>query len=330
MPPTIPEKDEISEEEKDPLPPPVKPNPLANFSEIELKLMETPFETALDNSLVMLLFSDPDEWFYYNQMKQDREYPNAVKIYEGIIKMICAGSYVKGENYPRKYAFDSYPEFTHDYDNAIRAVEYDHPEFFYLQLCHTYYSWNGDKVIFHIEGLYDSLEELRADEMRAYEGSFDRIEEFKERMIQYKNRPYPTESETLKGSALVDEQIRWLHDAYAYAWYYHSTNFDYRIGQSAYGMLTQRRGVCEGMSLSLLYFAKILNIDATIVVVTGDIPNGYHAWNAYVNGKGEWKEFDATHRISTNKTGQFIQYNALTRFYMDLSPHCRVKSSSQN
>lgn len=216
----------------------------------------------------------PQDWYYYNAMKNDKDNPNRAKVYEAYLKLILAGAAIKGDEYPHKIEI---PDYSYSYmseddlDKANWAFRYDHPEFFYVfwKYSDKRYWKSGDNIVYEggsggrlvtnngkvylvFDGVYESIEALQADEAAVLAGAQKKLDSFIAEFGNPKASATKTAEET---KTMFNNLASFFHKKV-----YYITRYNHKGRQTAYGTFTDYGGVCEGLSLAFQYFVLLSKI----------------------------------------------------------------------
>ena len=145
---------------------------------------------------------------------------------------------------------------TEELKNVVYAVNYDHPELFYLDTSYGY-KYTGDNVIAQILLNYNST----ANDITYAKAAFDREAN---KIISGAN--------SYKSNY---EKEKYVHDALVKSVEYNTGS---SLNQSAYSALVNKRSVCAGYARSFQYIMTELGIPTYYVTGVSD-GEGPHAWN---------------------------------------------------
>ncbi len=182
------------------------------------------------------------------------------------------------------------PQFT----RAVRAINYDCPELFYINWVESYRcASEGDRLIFSFPYLYEKEQTaaLRA-ELCAYAREVAGIS--------------------------VYGKVRTLHDKLTSSLLYDSEGLAAAIRSpamfSALGPLRHRRAVCEGISKFACFVLRRMGVSAAVAV--GSHEGVGHAWNFYRHENGRVAYTDITFDIAFKNTPAAYRYFDLDRAQM--------------
>ena len=144
---------------------------------------------------------------------------------------------------------------TGELSNIIYAINYDHPELFYLDTTYSY-KYTGEDECAQIILSYNET----ADNIEVTRNAFDNaVNTIVSGANKYKSNY---------------EKEKYVHDYLVKTVNY---NLDSKINQSAYSALVYKESVCSGYARSFQYVMTELKIP--VYYVTGTSKDGPHAWN---------------------------------------------------
>lgn len=181
----------------------------------------------------------------------------------------------------QRYSREIKVRYTADLHNVIIAVNYDHPEFFYVNwLDRISYTVYFGYACVHLNYIYNEKEVLDLN---------SKMQAIAKNIVGISNY----------GKALG------IHDWFVNNIEYDHAGLEWAIRSpgmfSAAGPLTKRKAVCEGISKLACYIMREKGIDATVVTGFGHdgIP---HAWNM-LEVDGERMYADITYDIGLSRCG---------------------------
>lgn len=144
---------------------------------------------------------------------------------------------------------------TDELSNVIYAINYDHPELFYLDTSYSYKYTDGNKCAQIILNYNET-----ADNINVAKNAFDNaVNTIVKGASKYKSNY---------------EKEKYVHDYLVKNVDY---NLDSKLNQSAYSALVYKESVCSGYAKSFQYIMTELRIP--VYYVTGTSSEGPHAWN---------------------------------------------------
>lgn len=199
------------------------------------------------------------------------------RIYDALVEVLKRGEY---ETTVSEVQQQTWKE---DTDLAVRAVYYDHPEFFWFRE-----AWSGKLV----KGT-ETLSVFHYD----YWNFTSQRDKHKAKLWQAARAV----ADLAREKETVYEQVKFVHDYLVQNVTYdksaanepdgamsHSLNWAY--AHSAYGCLVNRRGVCDGYSKGFQLVMQMLGISCDY---TEGVAKGLHAWN-FLKLDGEYYYMDVT------------------------------------
>ena len=171
--------------------------------------------------------------------------------------------FIDGNTIDLKYFLTNYKITTSEVFKTINALEFDHPEFYYIISQNTYYiSYSASTLNLHFKNISSSLK-----------NNLNRIDSIVNSIVIEANK-----------KSNDYQKIKYVHD-YIYS------NMSYELSQalSIDGFIT-KKGQCQTYAFMFKYVMNKLGIDC--VYVHGFLPDGGgHAWN-HVKLNGNWYMID--------------------------------------
>lgn len=189
-----------------------------------------------------------------------------------------------------------------DLDEAYQGFLYDHPEVFWLSRTYRY------------RAITDSGQEEFADAVavvplsESEEDLRDRKKEFESAAAGFMQGLEDTDNDRDRAAAIYERiasQTRYEAEA---------LNGDtYESGHTAYSVISENRGVCDGIALAYKYLLSECGIRC--IVIPGESEGAAHVWNT-VYWDDSWHETDPTWDTASEGNDS-MQYFDLTTEEMD-------------
>lgn len=227
--------------------------------------------------------------FYYNQLNAygktmyDELYGNIDKIKTGHFKIDFGTEF----DY-LLHQHDGSEILNNSFQEAVNSLLFDHPEIFYVDVTKIFLFTEITSRTFtktYTVSIGTNSESCLLEE-------FNDMESFYEALSDIERIKYYILSNA-EGSEY--EKIKYIHDYLIDNCQYEKYEQSSKL-HSIYGILKEKKAVCEGYSKAFKYILDSLNIPNIIVCGTGNDGSGQiesHAWN-YVNLNGLWYAIDAT------------------------------------
>lgn len=182
--------------------------------------------------------------------------------------------------------------------SIITAINYDHPEFYYVDFRQVNYFKTSVGLIYNVAYYYkDSMKKFWQSKINSV------IEDIM-------NKIHNAELNT------VFDKLCWIHNYFAKNISYDIDGMNdcdlYPESYTAYGALVNQRAVCEGISKAFKLLCDRLNLNCIIAYGTSfyDGVDNYipHAWNI-VEIEGRYCHIDVTWDINMSKDSKRIRYD---------------------
>ncbi len=180
---------------------------------------------------------------------------------------------------------------TDEIEQVALAVNFDHPQIFWLDWGYTwYYNSNGE-----VTSIFFPANDLVYD-----------IPKYKEQVLNAM-KPIIQKASQLDSDV---EKVKFINDYLAYSITYVAGS---PYNQTAYSAIVNKKAVCAGYAKSFKYYMDELGIPSTFVYgFAGENPSNdvgeHHAWNL-VKLDGQYYNIDVTWNDIDNSSSNYVRYD---------------------